>query len=269
MTQETLINDLKEINRAVSRGLWRTGSFEERPTASSGRLIFPKYSNNEKRVSEQEARFVYSRVVETRYDYFYSAETPTARSYLFEENSDSEGKSAMSDLSIYVVDPDDESSLLKVVNVEFKALNPKARDIHKDIVKLAKEAIPEGNSNRPPVVTGNWYHLLENVNRGTIPNLFGKFHGAMKSKLMDRNLENNGLKPSDIIRLDVLFTFCILEKGLAIERLFTYDRARPADLHGCWELFFPKEEELKAEPVVEAVFPASVAKKWKRYKKND
>ena len=261
------VENLKEINRDTSRGLWRMGAFNKRPETLGGRLIFPAYSEKAngaervERISEQEARFVYSRILEGCNGYFYSIETPTEKSYSFSSKGE---RSAMSDLSLYKV-----SDLTKVVNVEFKAHNPDKNAIHKDVVKLVKEAIPDGNGQT--VVIGNWYHLLQNADKGTIPSILQKFQSVFDSSpedkeptVMKRNLETNETGVSYPEELYILFTFCVLNKRFALEGLFKYSKTPGKKLESCWQDFF---NGINCSPGAErdSIFSVSDPKQWTAY----
>jgi len=269
---ESHIENLKAINRATSRELWQMGDFQTQPEALGGRLIFPAYSerddgksgkeknNTEKkrRISEQEARFVYCRVLERCNGYFYSVETPTEESYRFSSGGE---RSAMSDLSLY-----DVSDLKKVVNVEFKAHNPSKSAIHKDVVKLVKEAFPRKNGKKSPqVVIGNWYHLLDSVNSGTIPSILSKFHSVFDSNdngdetVMEKNVEKqNGAfeRPEELY---ILFTICILDLKIAVERLFVYPEEESC-LEKEWMTFFSHDKRETG-----FILPPSLCKSWTYY----
>ena len=55
---------------------------------SQTRLVFATYSNDKRRVSEQELRFVFVEQLQQilqDYDLYYSVETPTKSRYLFSE----------------------------------------------------------------------------------------------------------------------------------------------------------------------------------------
>jgi hypothetical protein len=120
-------------------------------------LKFPYYRDkNEKRISEQELRFVLISIHDQNKfpDYQYSIETPTLEKYTFKG---SKKRSAASDLSFYFENE-------KVLNLELKARNPQQESIDKDIEKLVTE-----NCN------GAWIHILKNEDKGTVKTLFKKF----------------------------------------------------------------------------------------------
>jgi hypothetical protein len=67
MSIETLIeNSLKELLRIGEEGSIRQNA--------ESRFIFPKYRSGEKRVSEQELRFLLARKLEKQKEFYYSVE---------------------------------------------------------------------------------------------------------------------------------------------------------------------------------------------------
>lgn len=133
---------------------------------SKSHIVFPKYKNNEEiRVSEQELRFVFVEKLNQNIcddnKYYYSVETPTGKSYVFDEdnggpnvvsksnktdggeneNNINKGVSARIDLVIMAKEAD--GTFKRVALIEFKAHNPDVNDYRKDICKLINE---EGNN---------------------------------------------------------------------------------------------------------------------------
>ena len=109
---------------------------------TGSRLIFPCYSNGERRVSEQELRFLFVEQLnaycrETGWKAFYSVETPTILKYRFPKKEDpkqiEDGRSAMIDLCIH------NEKGARICLIEFKALNPERSCYKKDFLKLSKE----------------------------------------------------------------------------------------------------------------------------------
>lgn len=131
------------------------------PTGLAPRLVIPIRRDDQPRVSEQEARFLFCSLLNTL-NYFYSVETPTTKTY---QQTGATAQSALSDLSLYEFR---DGKLEKVANVEFKAHNSTAGRIQKDIEKLIREGIP-----------GNWFHIFRNADSGTLPALFDKFVEAL------------------------------------------------------------------------------------------
>lgn len=187
-----LIEDLSEINRLTCVKLWNVAaSGDKKIGVLAPRLIIPTLGSGRPRISEQEARTIYCSVVESCNRYFFSIETPTVQDYQF---SGSTPMHARSDLSLYTFNDGFE----KVVNVEFKANNPDPDFIRKDIEKLVREQ-----------KTGNWFHFLENVDRGTLPSVFGKISSSLQA------VTNNSALTSPIV-----FCFCVLEKKWAAMKCF-------------------------------------------------
>ena len=123
---------------------------------SKSHIVFPKYKNNEEiRVSEQELRFVFVEKLNQNIcddnKYYYSVETPTGKSYVFDEdnggpkvvsqtdeekNENNKGVSARIDLVIMAKDA---GNFKRIALIEFKAHNPDVNDYRKDICKLINE----------------------------------------------------------------------------------------------------------------------------------
>jgi len=125
--------------------------------------------------------------------YYYSIETPTVQSYQLTGQA---AQSALSDLSLYTYN----GSFEKVANIEFKAHNPPQEHIRKDIEKLIREKIQ-----------GNWFHLLKNIDSGTLQALFTKFTASFRS--CSNMVSNN---------VSILFCFCVLDKKWACYKHFDY-----------------------------------------------
>lgn len=208
-----IIEDLIEINRRLSHDLWNVSFICEEPSGLSPRLVFPKKriknKNNEnvKRISEQEARILYCSIL-NNLNYFYSIETPTEKEYKLTGKI---GVSALSDLSVYAYigkdninnNKSDEEKIFfkKMANVELKAHNPAKVNISKDIEKIITEGID-----------GNWFHILKNINSGTLHSIFKKFSISIK----DNFFKND--------RISILFCICILEKNFSIIKHFQWEK---------------------------------------------
>lgn len=178
-----LIDDLIEINKRVCQDLWQVAVFPQIPSILSPHLIFPEYRQNAIRYSEQESRVLFCNLLD-RTAYFYSIETPTQNQYRQSGKTDI---SARSDLSLYTID---NNKLDKKANIEFKAHNPRANQIGKDLEKLIKEGLP-----------GNWFHTLVNTDKGTLPSLFGKF----KEELV------HNITTIQPVSVSIVFCFCVLK----------------------------------------------------------
>ena len=209
MTKEDLVKDLAEINRRLSYDLWNMSCFNEKPSGLSPRLIFPvKRANEEIRISEQEARILYCNIL-NNLNYFYSIETPTDNPY---QQSGKTATSALSDLSIYRYT---DSGFKKVANVELKAHNPDKKNVIKDIEKIIKEE-----------KYGNWFHVLKNIDKGTLPSIFDKFIDSFEK------YKGEGSKKF------ILFCICILEKKFSIIKHFDYDPSFGKNISTHMEEFF-------------------------------
>lgn len=132
------------------------------------RILFPKYSENRKskvtdRISEQELRFIFVEQLnkyadENNIDLYYSVETPTDDSYNFSKEIpelSEDGVSARTDLSIH------DKHFNRICLIEFKALNPKAKNYEKDILKL----------QRGSAELKYFIHIIKNYNKGTLNSL--------------------------------------------------------------------------------------------------
>ena len=114
-----------------------------RDNHSESRIVFPTYRDRQRRVSEQELRFVFVEQVQDllkEYDYYYSVETPTKSKYVFSENKkyvkpcvNNSGRSASFDLSI--VDNNGEKCNTIAI-IEFKAKSADGHEYAKDLCKL-------------------------------------------------------------------------------------------------------------------------------------
>ena len=155
-------------------------------------------------------------------NYFYSVETPTNGTYRQTGKTD---VSALSDLSVYVCVEKDNSNnnknnkekifFEKMVNVEFKANNPVKKDFMKDIEKIIKEK-----------EHGNWFHLLKNVNKNTLPGVFDKFIKSFE------NYKSIGTEKI------ILFSICILEKKWGMIKYFNYKPSLGKNITHFMEQFF-------------------------------
>lgn len=190
MMNEKIIIDSIEISKKTSNSLWEISNSFESPTKTSPKIIFPKIRNTNKiRICEQEARFVYSDIL-NQYDYFFSVETPTEELYGFSSNGK---RSASTDLTLYILKED---KFKKIMNVEFKAHNPHYNHIEKDIQKLVFENIH-----------GFWFHLLENIDLGTIKSLSKKFIDSFNEKHTLDYIQKNKLE-----EFSAIFYICVLNK---------------------------------------------------------
>ncbi|GAH28165.1 unnamed protein product, partial [marine sediment metagenome] len=142
-------------------------------------------------------------------NYFYSIETPTDETY---KQTGITPLSALSDLSIYRYI---NNGFEKLVNVELKAHNPATKHISKDIEKIIREE-----------KDGNWFHVLKNINKETLPSVFNKFISSFE--------EHKGKGTEKFI----LFCICILDKKFGIIKRFDYDPSFVKNVSNLMEEFF-------------------------------
>ena len=195
-----VINEVRRINRLTSEHIFAMKTTRSNGMViSSPRLIFPRYRNGITRISEQEARFSFTGVLEDRNDFFYSVETPTSTVYRF---TGAGKRSALFDLCLY--EHDTESNDLKLVTAcEFKH---GGKGINKDIQKLSSLTSNVG------VIIGNWFQLINSIDSATIKSLFAKIAEALK--------QANPSDPSVII-----FHFCIMgPQPTILEKVFDCSR---------------------------------------------
>ncbi len=146
-----LIHDLLEINRRLSFELWHITTINERPSGLSPRMLLPTQVNGDVRIGEYEPMILYCGLL-NGLNYYYLIENPSEMS-------------ATSDLNLYEVRND---TFKKVAGVEFKAHNPGAEIIRQDIQKLVRDKI-----------TGNWFHILEDIDSATLQSIFGKLTSSL------------------------------------------------------------------------------------------
>lgn len=218
-----IIDDLFEINRRLCFNLWSITDVTQKPQGLSPRLILPQKRNQEIRISEQEARFLFCGLLNSL-NYFFSVETPTTEEY---QQTGQTALSARSDVSLYV-SANDDRPFRKVANVEFKAHNPPQAQIRKDVEKLIKENL-----------VGNWIHTLKNSDAQTLPKLFDKFIAAMSECV-----EMVGAS-----EISIVFCFCVLEKKWACIKHFHFDSSK-GNFEEYVQSFFDIKNGVNADAVV-------------------
>ena len=230
-TREQLQLTLKELNVRLAHYIWGIpfAANKQAKSPRKSRLVMPSYRSGAKRVSEQEARFACCALLERSEDFFYSVETPTTEDYFFEGKEENK-RSGCIDLTLY---HERDGGFERVVNIEYKAGPPSGSEVEKDLQKLLKE---RGE------ILGNFFHLLDNSNSGTLPALFDKLQSQLTqardrvvSELAGRSGEE-GQHPNP-----VLFSVCILQKKYLVQRW--YDPSKHNDLSDffCAEAFARRE----------------------------
>ncbi|MDO9155018.1 MAG: hypothetical protein Q7U47_15135 [Paludibacter sp.] len=170
------------------------------------KLIFPKYQcgkhQNEKRVSEQEARLLFIRELELKnhMNIFYSIETPTKKSYKFSSKEEKDsypdivsvekgGQSASFDLTIY------NDQLQRIHFIEFK--NGNVDTIKKDFLKLLCD---EDNKENYFV---NIIEREDLKNRNTLASIERKYCDAV-NYIIEKSKNNTDCKINSTLKI-ILF----------------------------------------------------------------
>lgn len=206
-----LIHDLLEINRRLSFELWHITTIKERPSGLSPRMLLPVQVDGDVRIGEYEPMILYCGLL-NGLNYYYLIENPSETS-------------ASSDLNLYVVRND---IFQKVAGVEFKAHNPAEEIIRQDIQKLVKDK-----------VTGNWFHILEDIDSDILNNIFTKLTDSLRSKI-----DEPGEEP-----ISILFCFCVLERKWTCIKHFFYDRSR-GDFNMYVDNFFDLDWTIESDHIV-------------------
>ena len=105
--------------------------------------------------------------------------------------------------------------LKKMVNLELKAHNPAEVNISKDIEKIIRED-----------TDGNWFHILKNIYKDTLPKLFNKLIKSFKK------YDGEGTDKS------ILFCICILEKKWGMMKNLQYKPSSGKNITNLMEEFF-------------------------------
>ena len=207
-----------QLNRDLSRLLWSTLTSSELPAPTSPRVVFPVFRGGNARISEQEARVLCCTLLNAT-EFYYAVEAPTVQTY------SQRGKSKLSartDLALYT---NSTTALKRVMNVEFKAKNPPQREFNKDIEKLIREDL-----------SGNWFHLLDNENSGTLPSIARKFLNAFLANLQYVDHD-----------IDIIFAVCIRKTKRAFTKRMQYQH-RTADFEIFMQAFFADIEKWDSVP---------------------
>ena len=205
MDREKVIEDVLKLNKELCFNLWRVVAIGNKNipiTEKTPKLVIPPYRDDRIRISEQEARFLMCTILNNS-EYFYSVETPTVQLYSFsnskkEKDESKEKRSALLDLTLWSYN---KQTFERIVNIEFKAHNPSKEHIIKDLEKLVKENI-----------LGNWFHLLQNIDSGTLKSLFQKLTEGFQEVLNEDRISLNN---------PIIFTFCVWEKRWACQKVLT------------------------------------------------
>jgi hypothetical protein len=168
VTIETLIeNSLKE--------LLRIGKEDEIQQNADSRLIFPKYRNREKRVSEQELRFLLIRELEKQKEFYYSVETPTKEEYFF-SGSIENSLSARIDLCLH----NSEGKRINLIELKYDNV-----DVRNDFLKLLCDCETEQNY---------FVQFVGNADDRTFTSIKSKYEEALKYILDEKFKIKSGVK---------------------------------------------------------------------------
>jgi len=206
-----LIHDLLEINRRLSFELWHITTINERPSGLSPRMLLPSQIDGDVRVGEYEPMILYCGLL-NGLNYYYLIENPSE-------------PSASSDLNLYEVR---NGSFQKVAGVEFKAHNPAEGMIRQDIQKLVRDEI-----------TGNWFHILEDINSDTLKDIFVKLTGSLRA--LSASLTDDPIS--------ILFCFCVLARKWTCIKHFFYDKSR-GDFDLYVDSFFDLDCHIESDHIV-------------------
>ena len=136
------------------------------------RLVFPSYSNNKTRKSEQELRFCFVEafneyVVKEELPLYYSVETPTRDKYsgfsTKNPQRDDNGRSGEFDLVIFELE---EGEMKRRCLIEFKANNASQKSHDKDFCKLNNK-----NEYKEDVLLRYFIELIYGYDNGTLNSL--------------------------------------------------------------------------------------------------
>jgi hypothetical protein len=149
------------IETLIEKSLWELSNIGEENNIRQGagsRLIFPKKRKGEKRISEQELRFLLARELEKQKEFYYSVETPTEDEFSFKG---SYPLSARIDLCLH------NSKGKRVSLIELKHENV---DVRNDFLKLLCDSETEQNY---------FVQFVDNTDKGTLPSIYRKYENAL------------------------------------------------------------------------------------------
>lgn len=171
LIEELIFQSLKELIRMYYE-------------SNTSKLIFPQTRGDRKRISEQEARFLFVKQLEKQKYYQYAVEVPTRQTYSFTGKGERSGNI---DLCLY------EDGRRKSL-IEFKALNPKQSSYSKDFEKLLFDSDNNIDCN---ILQNFFIQIFENKN----DKITHKFDTAIKDALEKHKEKRES---------DVIIYICIL-----------------------------------------------------------
>lgn len=199
------INNLERLIKQSLIELQSIGSESEGTgKEQKSKLIFPKYCvgnqnhADKKRISEQEARFLFVRELELEKQtgFYYSIETPTKQSYKFSDKTQKEyepqivdvsdgGQSARVDVTLYVKEDD---NVRRKHLIEFKHGN--SDSCKKDFLKLLCDEYAEDKEG----IINYYINILERDDlekRNTIKSVIKKYQDAIEHLKQKDDLKSN------------------------------------------------------------------------------
>lgn len=217
---------LEQLCRRTDDILWGSYRFAlGRPGAAWPQVMFPR-KGQERRVSEQEARFAFVSALlsDPASDLWaFAAEAPTRLSYRFaQRGTGSKAQRARTDLTLYH-DQDDPLALA----IEFKSggrsgKSEKDDSINKDIAKVLAE--------QPDAL---WFHVLRSANNSTLQGLLHTLDSAI-SRLSNPATLGEYLAPGKLPEpraKTIFFHICVLNPDMtaSIHRVLDYIPGQPND----------------------------------------
>ncbi len=164
---------IEDLIKSSLQELQKIG-WENKYNEQESKLIFPKKGDETKRISEQEARFLFVRELEKleNKDFYYSIETPTLEKYSgfskgIEPKINTEGRSGSIDVTLYEKDND---TFIRKHLIEFKQGN--VDTCKKDFLKLLCD---DKNCK-----TNYYINIINNCDSGTIRSLVEKYNVAIQ-----------------------------------------------------------------------------------------
>lgn len=200
MTTEEHIENVIEKTFKVIQEVYENQQEKDGPKGSSdSRILFPKKSKDETRISEQELRFIFVEQLNKEigdgknWDVYYSVETPTRDIYRFPEKEkpmcgkeleekEIKGQSANFDLVIH------DKEFKRIALIEFKANNASEHEHLKDLKKLTNPKEKEYDNNIPTY----FIEILKGADRGTFKSLHDKMERKEQVNFRCWALERKG-----------------------------------------------------------------------------
>jgi len=161
--------DIEALIKNSFKELLKIGEENAIKQNAESRLIFPKKRDGEKRISEQELRFLLARELEKQDKFYYSVEAPTEDIYVF---SGKKLISARLDLCLYDLNGKRTNLIeLKYDNVE----------VENDFLKLLCDSETKQNY---------FVHIVDNTDRETIPSIEEKYKKAVNHSISKRKIKS-------------------------------------------------------------------------------